>query len=74
MKVATRLTRNTFGVNVHKHFKIDKVSTRWVPRSPTVEQKQQRVDVCSDLPHCSDANTVYFMARLERGNETAPFS
>jgi len=46
-----------------------KVSARWVPRMLTDEQKQNLVDVCTDLRHMQ-AQLQIFLDRIVTQNET----
>jgi len=47
-----------------------KVSARWVPRMLTDEQKQNRVDVCTDLLCCLQAQPQIFRVRIVTQDET----
>ena len=40
VKILTERVRHI----LHEHLSMEKVSARWVPRSLTIDQKQQRVD------------------------------
>jgi len=47
-----------------------KVSARWVPRMLTDEQKQNRVDVCTDLLCRLQAQQQFFLDRIVTQDET----
>ena len=44
----TSLSNGTITKIIHDHLKLRKVTSRWVPHNLTIDQKQQRVNICRE--------------------------
>ncbi|XP_044753550.1 histone-lysine N-methyltransferase SETMAR-like [Coccinella septempunctata] len=55
---------------LHQHLKMKKLSTRWVPRLLTVDQKRNRVTTSKECLHLFKANTNQFLRRFVTVDET----
>ncbi|GFR72789.1 transposase [Elysia marginata] len=64
----TKISIGSVETTLHDHLNLKKVSTRWVTRLLTTDQKQERVNCCKHLRQ--EANDAFFFRRIVTMDET----